>query len=258
MHSSDERSFILSILLLPFLIFVPLLIFILNNSSPPLIESQPAPPSSTPILLSEPAKTENPTTRKRQNHMAFRDNANTFITPRNYYGTSTSSGGFQPIAYQAPTPSFMTNPQKYDRGATSSSTSFQSIALTNNNSNNNNRPISATSINTTNQNHGAAAGRKPRFHTDTNHYYYYNNNNTISPPKMEEGDDVQFPKMLDMYSSLPPISSYSSFRKEEEKDHRAAQASTNITRRAAAAAAPLWEVILPIRSATMTMTGFIE
>lgn len=258
MHSSDERSFILSILLLPFLIFVPLLFFILNNSPPPLTESQHAPPSSTPFLLSEPAKTENPTTGKRQNHMAFRD------TLRNYHGTSTSSGGFQPIAYQPPTPSFMTTPQKYDRSATSSSTSFQSIALTNNNSNNNNnnRPISATSINTTKQNHGAAAGRKPRFQclliADTNHYYYYNNNNTISPQKMEEGDDVQFPRMLDMYSSLPPISSYSSFRKEEEKDHRAAQASTNITRRAAAAAAPLREVILPIRSATMTMTGFIE
>lgn len=255
MHLSDERSFILSILLLPFLILIPLLLFILSNSPPPLIKSKCATPSSTSFLPSEPAKAENPRTKKRQKHIAFQDNTSTFITPRNYHGTSTSNSGsgFHPMGYQGQKSPFITPRQNYDRGTSSHgttsntsfepmayhraqahsfippchnyhrststcSTSFQSIPPINNNSGNNhnknNRPILETSITNTNQHHGAAAGRTTSFQNspikDTKHYYHNNNNNTIPAQRIEE-ENVQFPNMLDLYSSLPPISPSSPF-----------------------------------------------
>lgn len=135
MHSSDERSFIFSILLLPFLILIPLLLFILSNSPTPLIKSKCATPPSTSFLLSEPAKAENPRAKKRQKHIAFHDNnTSTFITSRNYHGTSTSSSGsgFHPMAYQGQKAFFITPRQNYDRGTsshgTTSSSSFQPMA----------------------------------------------------------------------------------------------------------------------------------
>lgn len=247
MHSPDERSFILSILLFPFLILTPLLLFILSNSPITLIESQSAPPQFPSILVAEPKTEHSTTTTKRQKHMAFQADTY-FINPRNYHGTSS----FQPTAYQAQKPSSNQPHQHYHMGITTSSTIFQSITPTNNNSNIshkiNNQPISTTPIITaSNQYHVATAGRTTTFKNipsmDTNHY---KNNNTMPARRMGEADDAQFPKMLDIYSSLPSISS-SSFRVAEEI-LRAVRATTAVTTRAVALA-PSWEFILPIRSA---------
>ena len=282
MQSSGERSFILSMLLLPFLIFFPLLLFVFGKSSPPVIESQSAPSPSPSILVTEQPKKENPTTTKRQRHMATQNNTSTFINPRNYHVPSSSS--FQPVAYQAQRGSFIPPRQNCDKGASSHGTSsgnssFQPLAyhqaqtpsfLKDPRQNYHRTARTSSSLfpinNGQNRHHGATPGRTTSFQniyiTDYNNNNNNNNNGTktiiIPPPakkeERREEDDVQFPNMLDIYSSLPPISTFlpSTPLKEE---NWTSQDTTSTT----AALAPQ-KYILPITRVVppTATTGFLE
>lgn len=281
MQSSDERSFILSILLLPFLILIPFLLFIFSKSSPPVIESQSATSPSPSILGAEQPQKENPTTTKRQRHMATQKNTSTFIPPQNYHGYSSSS--FQPVAHQAQKESFILPRQNCNGGASShgissGNSSFQPVAYhqaqapsfimhTRQNYHMGNSTISSPFPTNNSQYHhyGATPGRTTSFQNIpiTNYYYNNNKNNSktiVAPPPTIKEKDVQFPRMLDMCSALPPISSFlpSPPKKEENRTAQANTATTTTTALALSRAPQKY--ILPITRMIppTTTNGFIE
>lgn len=285
MQSSDERSFILSMLLLPFLIFIPLLLFVFSKSSPPVIESQSVPSPSPSILVTGQPKKENPTTTKRQRHMATQNNTSTFITPRNYHVPSSSS--FQPVAYQAQRGSFIPPCKNCDKGAgshgtSSGNSSFQPLAYhqaqtpsflrdprQNYHRTNRNSSSPFPINNGQNRHQRAAPGRRTIFQNISITDYNNNSNNNngtkapiIPPPaRKEEGreeDDVQFPKMLDIYSSLPPIPNFLPSTPQKEEDWTS-QDTTSTTTALALSRAPQ-RYILPITRVVppTATTGFLE